>query len=156
MLVWPEPWGWHFTSALMRNVKGLMYWPKYVTHFKYSVIKLKNKEQIISHLFLVPFYSPSLYTIAMRQENPSKCRMLDSLFGIHVRIWLSATLVALFRSSAAHVSILQWQKATFLPSQYRHIYTLFFKSPYLFLQCSCQETAFDTTLVSPVYQRGRW
>lgn len=78
-------------------------------------------------------HSSSLHSIAMRRENPSKVHNVwTPSWHPCTRIWLSATLVALCGSSAAHVSISQWQKATFfvLPSQYGDIYTLFFKDRY--------------------------
>lgn len=97
-------------------------------------------------------HSSSLYSIAMSRENPSKVHNVELLLGAHVRVWLSATLVALGGSSAAHVSILQWQKATFLPSQYMGTYTVFFKERYLFEKHS----HFLSPLFLPVNYFGTW
>lgn len=123
--------GWHFTSALMWTVRGLIYWPEYVTHTStqlssFVVFFFSNWLFYIYFIFLLQFMS---LQHCNESRKSIKLQNVGLIFGTRVRIWLRRHTVR--RLSAANVSILQWQKATFLPSQYRHIYTLFFKSPYL-------------------------
>lgn len=116
--------GWHFTTALMWNVRGLMYWPKYVT---YSVIKLE-KRQINLHLFLFHLHFISLHYCNETRKS-IKGQNVGLRFGTHVRIWLSATLVALCGSSAAHCQYCSGRKPLFYLFS-RGTYThCFFKRP---------------------------